>query len=77
MHGTFFVYRDEAGLVTDFFALRHMFIANPADSGVHPKVAQILARHSTITLRMGCYAHGTWGDEARRGRRQGKKARSA
>jgi hypothetical protein len=28
-----------------------------AASGVHPKVAQVLARHSTITLTMDHYTH--------------------
>jgi len=28
-----------------------------ASSGVHPKLAQQLARHSTITLTMGRYSH--------------------
>jgi len=56
----FLVYRDEAGLVADFHALRHTFITNLANSGVHPKVAQILARHSTITLTMDRYTHTVW-----------------
>src|SRR5581483_5553721 len=43
-------YRDAAGHVADFHALRHTFISNLARGGVHPKVAQQLARHSTITL---------------------------
>jgi integrase len=51
------VYRDEAGLVADFHSLRHTFISNLACGGVHPKVAQALARHSTITLTMGRYSH--------------------
>ena len=41
----------------DFHSLRHTFISNLADSGVHPKVAQTLARHSTITLTMDRYTH--------------------
>ena len=40
--------RDLAGRVADFHALRHTFITNLAAGGVHPKVAQTLARHSTI-----------------------------
>ena len=32
-------------------------ISNLAPSGVHPKLAQTLARHSTITLTMDRYAH--------------------
>ncbi len=38
------------GEKADFHALRHSFITMLASSGVHPKVAQQLARHSTITL---------------------------
>ncbi len=48
---------DEAGRVVDFHALRHSFITALARSGVHPKVAQQLARHSTITLTMDRYSH--------------------
>jgi integrase len=49
-------YRDGAGLVADFHALRHTFITNLARGGVHPKVVQALARHSTITLTMDRYS---------------------
>ncbi len=45
------------GEVADFHALRHTFISMLASSGVHPKVAQQLARHSTITLPMDRYSH--------------------
>ncbi len=45
------------GEVADFHALRHTFITLLASSGVHPKVAQELARHSTITLTMDRYSH--------------------
>ena len=41
----------------DFHALRHSFISNLATGGVHPKVAQQLARHSTISLTMDRYTH--------------------
>ena len=50
-------YRDEAGRYFDFHALRHHFITWLAQSGVHPKDAQALARHSTITLTMDRYSH--------------------
>ena len=50
------LYRNANG-VADFHALRHTFITNLAQSGVHPKVAQQLARHSTITLTMDRYSH--------------------
>ena len=39
----------------DFHALRTSFITGLARSGVHPAIAQRLARHSTITLTMGTY----------------------
>jgi integrase len=50
-------YVDERGLVYDFHALRHQFISSLAAAGVHPKAAQELARHSTITLTMDYYTH--------------------
>ena len=50
-------YEDEAGRVFDFHALRHQFISNLAESGIHPKIAQQLARHSIITLTMDRYTH--------------------
>ena len=50
-------YQDGDGRVFDFHALRHQFISSLAAAGVHPKVAQILARHSTITLTMDRYTH--------------------
>jgi len=50
-------YADDEGKFADFHALRHTFITHLARSGVHPKVAQVLARHSTITLTMDRYSH--------------------
>jgi integrase len=50
-------WRDDTGRVADFHALRHTFISNLARGGVHPKTAQALARHSTITLTMDRYSH--------------------
>jgi integrase len=50
-------YVDDAGRYADFHALRHTFITNLARSGVHPKVAQDLARHSTIQLTLDRYTH--------------------
>ena len=41
----------------DFHSLRHTFISNLVAGGVHPKLAQQLARHSTITLTMDRYSH--------------------
>jgi integrase len=50
-------YVDADGLFADFHCLRHTFISNLARGGIHPKVAQALARHSTITLTMDRYSH--------------------
>ena len=36
---------------------RHQFISSLAAAGVHPKICQALARHSTITLTMDLYSH--------------------
>jgi len=55
--------RDGAGRVLDFHCLRHTFITNLAAGGVHPKTAQSLARHSTITLTMDRYTHQYAGGE--------------
>jgi excisionase family DNA binding protein len=50
-------YQDDSGRYFDFHALRGQFISLLAARGVHPKVAQTLARHSTITLTMDYYTH--------------------
>jgi integrase len=50
-------YQTEDGQVFDFHALRHQFISNLARAGVHPKAAQALDRHSTITLTLDRYTH--------------------
>jgi hypothetical protein len=50
-------YVDGSGRVFDFHALRRHFITSLAQSGVHAKDAQALARHSTITLTMDRYTH--------------------
>jgi len=55
---------DESGRFVDFHALRHTFITNLARGGVHPKLAQALARHSTITLTMDRYSHTVIGEQA-------------
>jgi len=52
-------YRDADGLLADFHALRHTFITNLADSGVHPSVARRLARHSDVNLTLSRYTHST------------------
>ena len=50
-------YVDDAGRYFDFHALRHQFISSLAEAGVHPKVAQELARHSTVSLTLDRYTH--------------------
>jgi len=50
-------YLDEQGRVADFHALRHTFLTNLTRAGVHPRIAQALARHSTIVLTMAVYTH--------------------
>jgi integrase len=58
------VFRDDAKEVVDCHALRHTFITNLARGTVHPKIAQALARHSTITLTMDRYTHSDLGEQA-------------
>ena len=53
----FLAYRDGAGRVVGFHALRHTYISRLVASGANIKVAQELARHSTPTLTLGRYAH--------------------
>jgi integrase len=48
---------EEGGRLFDFHATRGQFISLLAAGGVHPKVAQVLARHSKITLTMDYYTH--------------------
>jgi integrase/recombinase XerD len=45
--------------VVDFHSLRVTFVTNLARGGVHPKVAQTLARHSTVELTMQTYTKMT------------------
>ena len=52
------------GQYADFPALRHTFITNMMKSGVNPKTAQALARHSTIDLTMNVYTSLTVTDQA-------------
>jgi len=56
-------YEDAQGRVVDFHSLRHTFITNLVDGGATPKVAQQLARHSTINLTMDTYTHLQLHDE--------------
>jgi integrase len=50
-------YADEDGRVCDFHALRHSYVTLLSRSGVAPKMAQELARHSDIRLTMNVYTH--------------------
>ena len=52
---SFLAVRNEQGHVVDFHALRMTFITNLTRSGVAPKTAQLLARHSDINLTMNTY----------------------
>jgi len=53
----FLVAHDGLGRIIDFHALRHTTGSLLASSGVHPKTAQGVMRHSTITLTMDRYTH--------------------
>ena len=55
---------DREGGTFDFHALRHTFLTNLARFGVHPKLAQQLARHSTIVLTMDRYSHVAMDEQA-------------
>ena len=57
-------YIDEAGRVADFHSLRHTTGSLLAASGVHPKVAQTLMRHSDINLTMNRYTQVFRGQES-------------
>lgn len=47
----------------DFHALRHTFISRLAESLVHPKILQELARHSSIDTTLRYYTHFRQADE--------------
>ena len=49
-------------LFADFHALRHSYITLLELSGVSPKHAQVLARHSDIRLTMDRYTHARLAD---------------
>ena len=57
-------YIDDAGRYADFHSLRHTTGSLLAASGVHPKVAQSIMRHSTIDLTMSRYTHTLRGQES-------------
>ncbi len=48
----------------DFHSLRHTTGSLLAASGVHPKVAQSILRHSDINLTMSIYTHTLTGQES-------------
>ena len=49
--------QDSSGRVADFHSLRHGFITYLVTGKASPKAAQLLTRHSTITLTMDRYTH--------------------
>ncbi len=53
----FLLYRNSAGKVADFHALRHTFVTQIVAGGTNVKVAQELARHSTPVLTLKRYSH--------------------
>jgi integrase len=60
----YLLYEDSSGRTFDFHSCRHSFISLLAQSGVHPKTAQELARHSSIDLTMNAYTHLRLSDRA-------------
>ncbi|MEF9437808.1 MAG: site-specific integrase, partial [Candidatus Mariimomonas ferrooxydans] len=56
-------YVDESGRYADFHSLRHTTGSLLAASGVNPKVAQSIMRHSDINLTMSKYTHLFRGQE--------------
>ncbi len=57
-------YVDSAARYADFHCLRHTTGSLLAASGVHPKVAQSIMRHSDINLTMPLYTHTLRGQES-------------
>jgi len=55
----FLAYCDSRDRYADFHALRHTYISRIVQSGASAKTAQTLARHSTVQLTLGRYAHAT------------------
>lgn len=58
-------YVDGSGRYADFHSLRHTTGSLLALSGVHPKVAQSIMRHSDINLTMSHYTHILRGQESK------------
>ncbi|MHC4109433.1 MAG: tyrosine-type recombinase/integrase [Planctomycetota bacterium] len=50
-------YKDETGKYADFHALRHTFISSLDHPDISVKVAQSLARHSSVSLTLDTYTH--------------------
>ncbi len=50
-------YKDKDGKYADFHSLRHSYATLLKNSGVHPKTAQMLLRHSDVNLTLGIYTH--------------------
>jgi site-specific recombinase XerC len=48
---------EDGGEFFDFHSQRHNYISGFSSAGVHPKIAQSLARHSSIELTMNRYTH--------------------
>ena len=59
------LYIDDRGRYADFHCLRHTTGSLLAASGVHPKVAQSIMRHSDINLTMSKYTHTLHGQESK------------
>jgi len=57
-------YMDDAGRYCDFHSLRHTTRILLAASGVHPKIAQQIMRHSDVNLTLNLYTHTLRGQEA-------------
>lgn len=47
----------------DFHCLRHTFITRLAEANIHPKILQLLARHSTLETTLTYYTHFRQDDE--------------
>jgi len=62
LDGAGIAYRDAAGDVADFHALRHSYVSLLGRMGASPKVTQTLARHSDIRLTMNVYSHAQMHD---------------
>ena len=60
----FLCFVDAQGRYADFHALRKTFFTNMSKSGVSPKMAQSLARHSDINLTMNVYTDVVLEDQA-------------